>query len=60
MYLRYGLIADHIAPGHASKKTVIGIFDIIIAQSFPATHKTLSCGSRVHGSKRAPTGSHWS
>jgi hypothetical protein len=51
MYLRYGFIADHITPGHANKKTVIGIFDLIVAPAFPTKHKTLSILVKVEGSR---------
>ena len=57
MHLRYGFIADHITPGHANKKTVIGIFDLVVAPAFPIKHKTLSLLVRVEGS-RLEAGAH--
>ena len=53
MYLRYGFIADHITPGQANKKIVIGIFDLIAAPPFQSFTRVcrFSCGWRARDSK---------
>ena len=49
MYLRYGLLADAVAPGAQGKKNIIGTFDTIHSQDFPCQHPGLSLAIRIEG-----------
>ena len=49
MYLRYGLLADAVAPGAQNKKNIIGTFTTILSQNFPCKHTSLSLAFRIEG-----------
>ena len=49
MYLRYGIIADTIAPAAGSKKNILGTFDVIFTKQVPALHRRLGLIVRIEG-----------
>ena len=57
MNLRYGLLADSVAPGPQGKKNIIGTFQAIHAGKFPCLHPSLSLLIRIEGDA-SETGSH--
>ena len=57
MHLRYGLLADSVAPGSQGKKNIIGTFQAIHAGEFPCVHPSLSLLIRIEGDA-SETGSH--
>ena len=57
MNLRYGLLADSVAPGPQGKKNIIGTFQAIHAGKFPCLHPSLSLLIRTEGDA-SETGSH--
>lgn len=57
MHLRYGLLADSVAPGAQGKKNIIGTFQAIHAGKFPCVHPSLSLLIRIEGDA-SETGSH--
>ncbi len=57
MNLRYGLLADSVAPGPQGKKNIIGTFHAIHAGKFPCRHPSLSLLIRIEGDA-SETGPH--
>ena len=49
MHLRYGLLADSVAPGPQGKKNIIGTFSTVHSTVFPAHHPSLSVAFRIEG-----------
>lgn len=49
MYLRYGLLADAVAPGAQGKKNIIGTFTTIYAPQYPCNQPGLSLAIRIEG-----------
>ena len=49
MYLRYGLLADAVAPGAQGKKNIIGTFTLVYSSQFPCHHPSLSLAIRIEG-----------
>ena len=49
MHLRYGLLADSVAPGAQGKKNIIGTFQAIHAGKVPCLHPSLSLLLRIEG-----------
>ena len=49
MHLRYGLLADAVAPGAQGKKNIIGTFTTIYSPDFPCQHPSLSLAIRIEG-----------
>ncbi|MCY3738591.1 MAG: hypothetical protein OXG13_19490 [Gemmatimonadaceae bacterium] len=57
MHLRYGLLADSVAPGAQGKKNIIGTFQAIHAGKYPCVHPSLSLLIRIEGDA-SETGPH--
>ena len=49
MHLRYGLLADAVAPGAQGKKNIIGTFSTMFSATFPFKHPSLSLAIRIEG-----------
>ena len=47
MFLRYGLIADHVVPTGAGKWTAVGTMNIVYATKWPAVHLRLGILLRI-------------
>jgi hypothetical protein len=52
MFLRYGILADHVLPAGNGKWNVIGTMNVIRARSWPAVHSRMGILLRIEADHR--------